>query len=281
MSKLVFTRKEARLLPRLHERQEIEEADNAMAHPDGPFGVERRAWTGADGVERVALRCPPQREKEARNQLTGFEYADLEAALPHADWINEAGCWAQARTSCADLDEKTSTAMISAGFTIKEIEVWLSGKPSGIEPVAPDVDITMADNAEERALWADIALEGWELPRESHDVARASLAPFPGPAHWRWFIARMDGVAVGEALMVYFDDVDIAYLADAAVVPAGRGKRVQRSLIAARAALAAKEGYSRLFAGATFGSASATNMMRSGLRIQESTVLWMRRPKDG
>ncbi len=273
---VVFDRAAARGLPRLHERQELEEAANAIAHVDGPFGVELKTWSAYDGRKRVAVRCPESPTKESRNQITGCEYADLDALDALSDWFDEVGCAAHMRASGADLEPRASAELYARGFLPKETEVWLAGRAADVPAPCPDIDIALAQTAEERALWIDVALRGWGYPKTQQPVNAASLGLHPGPSHWRWLIARLDGQAVGEALLVFFEDADVAYLADAAVTPEGRGKGVQRALLAERARLAVEAGFERVFAGATFGTASHKNMLAVGLSPAEISILWTR-----
>lgn len=278
MSVPIFDRAETRDLPRIHERQELEEARNALDHRDGPFGLEMREWTSADGVVRAALRCTSHPVKEARNQVTGFEYADAELMSPLLDWFDAARCSCHVRVSAADLAPKPAAAMYALGFLPMETEIWLAARAKDVAGATPKVDVVLADSEERRAQWADVAMEGWGLPASAGPVTRASLAPYPGPSHWRWLIARVDREPVGEALLVLYPDEDIAYFADAAVIPAGRGKGVQRALIAARAKIARKAGVGRVFAGATYGSASHRNMAATGMVPAECSILWTRPP---
>lgn len=275
---VVFDRAAARVLPRLHERQELEEAHNARAHPDGPFGVELTSWTSPDGRERVAVRCPQSPDKESRNQIINCEYDDLDALDALSGWFDEAGCSAHMRGSGADLRPKVAGEMYARGFLPKETEIWLAARATDMPAPDPAIAISLADTPEERDLWCDVAMRGWGFSKAEKPVNAASLAPFPGAAHWRWLIARVDGAPVGEALLVFYDDVGVAYLADAAVVPEGRGKGVQRALIAERARLAKEAGFERVFAGATFGSASHKNMLAAGLIPAEVSILWTRLP---
>lgn len=172
-----------------------------------------------------------------------------------------------------------------------------SAQPS-VRCDAPGVRIREVADADELEVWISVLLDGWGVPEPRRPAARAAMLGDPerraaggglAPAHWTRFLAEVDGEAAGEALLTLEDpaavttDVGelrspIAYLADAAVLPAARGRGVQRRLIEARLAKAHAAGAALAFAGATYGSVSHANMGKAGMSLAHVTHLWLRPP---
>ena len=268
----VLNRALARRLPAIHENQNLEEARHACADP--ALGV---AVMEAPGGLTLA-RCAAHPDAEAFNMVSHFRADAVWALAEAAAWFDAAGCGAHVRVAGEEAGPAVSAALIALGFHVDEIEAWLWARPDAIEPPLPGGGaVTLAETPQARAVWADVAVRGWELSPDRAALARASLTPPEPPSHWRYLIAARGGEPVGEALMTL--NGEIAYLADAAVPPEHRGLGVQRDLIRARAGLAREAGCTVMFAGARFGSASHVNMERAGLSLAQVTELWFRPPQ--
>ncbi len=112
--------------------------------------------------------------------------------------------------------------------------------------------------------WAEIVVTASEM---EGGVARAWRAAEPALArsgHHRRFVATLDGVPAGAASLHTHHSV--GWLCAASVLPAARGRGVQRALLAARAARAASLGCDVIGASAVDGGASAENLRRLGFR---------------
>ena len=93
-----------------------------------------------------------------------------------------------------------------------------------------------------------------------------------GQPGWRLYLARVDGVAGASAALTIGDG--LGYLANAATVPAMRGRGCQTALLARRIADAAAEGCDTIASLAEFGSGSQRNLERAGLRVAYTQAVW-------
>jgi MOSC domain-containing protein YiiM/GNAT superfamily N-acetyltransferase len=118
---------------------------------------------------------------------------------------------------------------------------------------------------EEAATWAEVLVAASALEAHVERAWRDLALPLAAGAHTSLFVAeRPDGRAVGAASL--HTHRRVGYLRATAVLPAERGRGIQRALIAARAATAAELGCELLAASALAGSSSEKNLLRSGLR---------------
>ncbi|MFK7992114.1 MAG: GNAT family N-acetyltransferase [Sandaracinaceae bacterium] len=115
---------------------------------------------------------------------------------------------------------------------------WAAGMCAALERLETrppnGVVVTEVHGAESQHAWARIFAEGWGGAADHH-VARARLGP-QRPCFTAW----IDGVPVGVA--AYHDKGLSAYLMDAVVLPAFRGRGAYRALLAARVASARARG---------------------------------------
>jgi GNAT superfamily N-acetyltransferase len=140
-------------------------------------------------------------------------------------------------------------------------------------------DAAMADNellAIERVTRAvlDEFLEthaaGWGMP----DAARfkANTRGWLGQPGWSLYLGRIKGKPAATGILYVKDKV--GYCADAATVPAYRGRGLQTALLHRRIADASAAGVDFICSGADFLSASHRNMQRAGMRLQFVRASW-------
>jgi MOSC domain-containing protein YiiM/GNAT superfamily N-acetyltransferase len=92
------------------------------------------------------------------------------------------------------------------------------------------------------------------------------------------FLAELDGVPVGSAVLT--TGTGVGWLRGGVVVPAARGRGIQRELIAARVELAAAEGCDVVGAWAEAGSVSTRNLERVGMRLVGRREQYRYRPGE-
>lgn len=92
------------------------------------------------------------------------------------------------------------------------------------------------------------------------------------------FLAQMDGMPVGSAVLTTF--AGVGWLRGGVVVPAARGRGIQRALIRARVRLAADEGCDVVGAWAEAGSVSTRNLERVGMRLVGRREQYRYRPGE-
>src|SRR6185295_12834458 len=89
---------------------------------------------------------------------------------------------------------------------------------------------------------------------------------------WTLYLAIQQELPIGVGVL--FEDGDVAYLADAATIPASRAHGAQSALIARRIADASRESSRLVFSRAEFGSTSQRNLERAGLRSNYTVTIW-------
>lgn len=263
----------AQRLPAVHERQNLDEVHAAVA-ADGAarWGVATRDW--GDGL--VQARCAAFPTAEAATMLAGYGPHRAEDLTQAIMWADEAGSGVHLRLDGADANPEATGALIAAGFVIAETEAWLWADPAVIPEPDGAVPVRNAETEADQALWMDAFAAGWGVGPDQRAFMAACLTGPHTPAAWRRLLIEIDGEAAGEALFTAYEG--FGYFADAAVSPAYRGRGLQRVLIRARAALARQAGLARVFAGAAYGSPSHANMLKAGLTLAHTTLLWFRPP---
>ncbi len=93
--------------------------------------------------------------------------------------------------------------------------------------------------------------------------------------NWYLFLARVDGVPTGAAVLSIHGDV--GYLAAGSVLPEFRGCGLQAALIAARIQCAVAQRCAIVSSGAEWASQSQRNLQRAGLAIAHVKTIWTNR----
>jgi MOSC domain-containing protein YiiM/GNAT superfamily N-acetyltransferase len=137
-------------------------------------------------------------------------------------------------------------------------------------PAVPGLVIRKLDH-DEVGPWARIIVEAAELPRQVADAWTALEPHLAQRVHDHRFVAELDGVPVGTGALHTHHRV--GWLRAGTVLPAFRGRGIQRALIAARIDYARRLGCDLVGASANQGGSSARNMERAGM----STVAVLRR----
>lgn len=142
------------------------------------------------------------------------------------------------------------------------------GVPSADEPpLPPGVTVTEV-GPEELDLWISVYLEG----NENSPSAAASVRRWYGLPGWHFYLARVDGVPAGTALLTVTDGV--GYMAAAATLHSLRGRGCQGALLRRRSAEAARLGCDLIMGQCSFGSISHQNQERAGLRTAYTKALY-------
>ena len=140
-------------------------------------------------------------------------------------------------------------------------------------------DAALADNellAIERVTRAgldeflDTHAAGWSVP----DAAgfKANTRGWIDEPGWSLYLGRINGKPAATGVLYIKDNV--GYCADAATVPAFRGRGLQTALLQRRIADASAAGVEFICSGAEFLSGSHRNMQRAGMRLQFVRATW-------
>jgi GNAT superfamily N-acetyltransferase len=139
------------------------------------------------------------------------------------------------------------------------------------EPPAPGIQARIANSAD-REVWIETSVDGW-----SRDATYASsmrtiaTAAFANAAMVHMIVERA-GAAIATGSLGICDD--IALLAGASTIPAGRGLGAQTQLLTARLAEARRRGCTLAMMVADPGSTSQRNAERRGFRVAYTRTKW-------
>lgn len=153
-------------------------------------------------------------------------------------------------------------------------------RPATLE-VAPDhgrIGVRRID-VDEADAWARVAAEGWstEAPGLSEFMLDLGSVSARG-RNTHCFLAEIEEKPVAAGALSI--NGDVALLAGASTIPAGRRQGAQRALLAARLQYATERGCVLAMMCAAPGSASQRNAERQGFRIAYTRVKWMLQRKS-
>jgi GNAT superfamily N-acetyltransferase len=236
--------------------------------PGNPAGVEIERFGGA-----TALACTSLPDLDFVNSAHGLDPAQPARAGQVTAFYRGLGLrgWTEVAPEPgveALLDRLTDDGWAQTGF-------WCSfhGRPE--PPPAPAGVEVVEATAEDMPSFARIHLDGHGVPNDDRGPAEAAVQAWFGRLGWRLYLARVDGVAAGSAALAVTDG--LGYLANAATLPAMRGRGCQTALLARRIADAAAAGCDTIASLAEFGSASQRNLERAGLRVAFTQAVWRMR----
>lgn len=140
------------------------------------------------------------------------------------------------------------------------------------EPEAARIRVRVI-GAADTELWSRVAGQGWssESPELAAFVERFGRV-ITRARGTHCFLAELGGEPIAAAAMTVHGDV--ALLAGASTVPAGRRQGAQRALLDARLRFAAANGVQLAMMVAQPGSASQRNAQREGFRIAYTRLKW-------
>ena len=135
-------------------------------------------------------------------------------------------------------------------------------------------------NAEESELFTQVSLEGWSDSPEAVEFLRGVAPVFAAREDAVSFVAELDGRPVAAAALCL--GTGVALLAGACTIPSARRKGLQRALLDARLASAARHGCDLASLVAMPGSGSQRNAEREGFRVAYTRTKWEREaPAEG
>jgi GNAT superfamily N-acetyltransferase len=234
--------------------------------PGNPAGVTVERFG-----DTVALACETLPDLDFVNTVHGLEPHRAEEASAFYRRLGLRG-WTEVAPGpdAPELMERlTASGWAQTGF-------WCSfhGRPAA-PPMPAGVEVTEAGEAD-MADFARIHLDGHEVPGENRGPAEAAVRAWLGRPGWRLYMARVDGVPAATAALTVGGG--LGYLANAATLPAMRGRGCQTALLARRIADAEAAGCDAVASLAEFGSGSQRNLERAGLRVAFTQAVWRMRP---
>ena len=101
---------------------------------------------------------------------------------------------------------------------------------------------------------------------------KANVRGWLGQEGWSLYLGRLGGVPAATGILYVRNKV--GYCADAATIPAFRGRGLQTALLRRRIADASAAGVDFVCSGAFYLSGSHRNMERVGMRVQFTRAVW-------
>lgn len=230
-------------------------------------------WLDGTGAEltpfgaAVASLDPSRPQLDFVNRVYGLWPEDADHVEAIAELYRRHGVRAWVELAPSNGFGKLAGALAEVGATQIGFHTVLHGAASA--SAVAGVEIESSPDPE---LFACVLLRGHGVPSGARARDRGSVARWAEIDTWRLYLARVDGVPAGAALLSL--DGDLGYLANASTLPESRGRGVQTALIARRIADAAAAGCASVCSGAAFGSQSQRNLQRAGLQVAYTKAVW-------
>jgi GNAT superfamily N-acetyltransferase len=202
----------------------------------------------------VLFGAAPSSASRVYNRALGI--AERPDRLPEAlAFFSEHGVGGEVSLDPADIPP-------GADATIR-LDAYLD-RPRVVE--APRVDGLVVRPVRREAAdeWMSAIIASYEPDPATAELWRSMAGPIAANPRRLLQLAELDGEVVG-ASSIQLTDAG-GWMSWAGVLPAARGRGLQRALIAARAALAAEAGCEWIAAWALAGAHSSANLARAGLR---------------
>lgn len=230
--------------------------------------------------DAVFLRCALP--ESYYNRVMGLNGADHDRVDEALDFFAPAGVPFRVDMNPFGANEALTSRLIERRLYPASFQTSLYAEVDALEPRPPSCSgvSVRAVRKGELAFFARLynrSYFGGERPsRRLTRFREASLAARYGRPGWRHYLALVDGIPAGGALM--YVDGDVATLAGAATMFTMRRRGVQRALLARRLRDAAAAGCTLVASRCGVGSPSQRNMERAGLRTAYTKVVWTHRP---
>jgi ribosomal protein S18 acetylase RimI-like enzyme len=233
------------------------------ARPGNPLGAEWRRY--GDALALIA----PRFANPHFNRGYGFNDDQLEGVRETIAWFDAGGVAGGFDLAPGRPIAETAKLLAAAGFIHTGFHATLAGPADLPAAAAPGVEVRCVETEADLQSFSDAYHLGW-----GHADFRIPMMPWLAAPAWRLYLALADGAPAGAAVLSL--DGDAAYLADSAVDPAHRRRRVHRALLDRRCADAAAAGATVIVSGADYLSPSYRNMQRKGLGLLYTEAIWTR-----
>ena len=140
------------------------------------------------------------------------------------------------------------------------------------QPLNANIETRLVE-AGEAEIWAQTSANGWASEMQELGEFMLNFGRISASAQGGFpFLAELDGKPVSAGMLFIYDDV--AILAGASTVPAGRRRGAQAALLDARLKFAGAQGCRLAMMGASPGSQSQRNAEKHGFRIAYTRTKW-------
>jgi GNAT superfamily N-acetyltransferase len=243
------------------------------AEPGDPLLVEVRRLR-PDLVATIAAAVP---EVAWMHHVAGIGPSDASLVAELVAWAAERGCPLRFEVAPAPGFAELGSALIAAGAvpsTFADVHLrWLDDTPLPEPGLGPEVHL-VAPGSPDAETFARVLLEGHEVPPDVDPAHWHAAARFPDQPGYRCYLATVDAVPAGGAILTVDESTRTAYLANASTRPSLRRRGVQQALVAHRLADAAAAGCDLAVTLTEPGGASHRTMERAGFEVLHTCTDW-------
>ena len=233
--------------------------------PSNPVGVAYREIEG--GAVALMARHLPVPDF---NSVVGLRAAQAHHVESLAKWYREHGVKGQFQMVPGLSDAAIGRELARLGYYQSGFHAALICEPDAAQPAPAGIAIEQVKDAAVLEVFLETHAAGWKIP--DPEGFKANVRGWLGEPGWSLYLAGLDGKPAATGILDVRDKV--AYCADAATVPAFRGRGLQAALLRRRIADAAAAGVDFICSGAAYLSTSHRNMERVGMRVQFVRALW-------
>jgi hypothetical protein len=233
--------------------------------PGNPVGVAYRQ--PEEGLVALMARHLPVPNF---NSVVGLRAGQEQHIEPLVEWYRDNGVKPRFEVVPALADDKISRELARLGYYQSGFHASLIDEPHAPAPQGNAGVIERVGDAALLEEFLDAHAAGWRIP--DPQGFKANVRGWLGQPGWSLYLARVEGKAAATGILFIRDGV--GYCADAATVPAFRGRGQQQAMLRRRIADAAAAGVDVVCSGAEYLSASHRNMERVGMRVQFVRALW-------
>ena len=233
--------------------------------PGNPVGVAFRQ--PADGVVALMAQHLPV---PSFNSIVGLRAGQEQHIEPLLAWYGGHDIKPRVEVVPALADGKIVRELARLGYYQSGFHASLMCEPGMrvAEIGHPAIERVTDAAALEEFLEAHAA--GWGIP--DPQGFKANVRGWLALPNWSLYLARIDGRPAATGIL--YVSTRVGYCADAATVPAFRGRGLQQAMLRRRIADAAAAGVDVVCSGAEYLSTSHRNMERVGMRVQFVRALW-------
>jgi len=268
------------MTPELVRRVERAEADymqsrlERLANREGnPVGIDLEQF--GDCIAWRARR----RTNPYYNRVMGLSPRSNEHFRDIHRWFGDAGIRPRLDMAPGMANPEVLDWWAGQGYAQNEFGAVFCSMAKHLPPVpCPGVEVHEI-SLDERQVFADVYLEGFNRPVATRQEIWEDVAFEYEGEGWRRFMAVVDGQPASVACMFIKDGV--ASLVSASTMPTFRGTGCHFALVVRRLNAAAESGCDLVVSQAWFGSASFRNLQRAGMHLAYTKALWIGPPLEG
>jgi GNAT superfamily N-acetyltransferase len=233
--------------------------------PGNPVGIAYRQ--PADGVTALMARHLPV---PSFNSVVGLRKGQQHLIEPLVAWYRDNGMTGRFELAPSLDDPALCRELARHGYFQSSFHTSLICEPQAHVADGGSSTVERIADTASLEIFLDTHAAGWGM-RDPQGF-KANVRGWLDQEGWSLYLGRLDGVPAATGILYVRDKV--GYCADAATVPAFRGRGLQTALLRRRIADAGAAGVDFVCSGADYLSGSHRNMERAGMRVQFVRAVW-------